>query len=63
MKDKTSNVPATLDTASGIARYVPDAPLWKVTKHTSKHHSSVFGINQTKLHPTTENDFLHCQSS
>ena len=56
MKNKSLNVPATLD----IARYTPS---WTITRHKSKHDSSVFGINHIKLHPTTENDFLQCQSS
>ena len=46
-KDKSLNVPATLD----IARY---ALPWKITRHKSKHQSSVFDINQTKLNRTSQ---------
>ena len=41
-RDKTSNVPATLDTA----RY---APPWKITKHNSQHQSYVSCMNQRKI--------------
>ena len=41
-RDKTSNVPATLDTA-GYARP------WKITKHNSQHHLYVFCMNQIKI--------------
>ena len=55
MKDKSLNVPATLD----IARY---APPWKITKHKSHLQSSAFSLNQTKITHSTGNDFFYGQS-
>ena len=55
MKDKSLNVPATLD----IARY---APPWKITKHKSHLQSSLFFLNQTKITHSTGNDFFYGQS-
>ena len=52
MKDKSLNVPVTLDIAAG-----------KITKHKSHLQSSVFCLNQTKITYSTENDFLYGQSS
>ena len=55
MKDKSLNVPATVD----IARY---ATPWKITKHKCDRQSSVFCINQIKITYSTENDIFNGQS-
>ena len=51
MKDKTLNVPATLDIAPR-----------KITKHKSHLQSSVFCFNQIKMTRSTGNDFFYGQS-
>ena len=51
MKDKSLNVPATLDIGPR-----------KVTKHKSHLQSSVFSLNQIKITHSTKNDFLYGQS-
>ena len=55
MKDITLNVPGTLD----IARY---APPWKIIEQKSRHQSSVFYLNQTKITYSTENDIFNGQA-
>ena len=59
MKDKSLNVPVTVD----IARY---ATPWKITKHKCDRQSSVFFINQIKITYSitysTENDIFNGQS-
>ena len=52
MKDKSLNVPATLDIAPR-----------KITKHKSHLQSSVFFLNQTKITQSTGNKFFYGQSS
>ena len=47
MKDKSLNVPATLDIAPR-----------KITKHKSHLQSSVFCLSQTKITHSTGNDFF-----
>ena len=51
MKDKSLNVPATLDIAPR-----------KITKHNSHHQSSVFLLESTKITHSTGNDFSYGQS-
>ena len=51
MKDKSLNVPATLDIAPR-----------KITKHKSHLQSSVFCLNQIKITHSTENHILYGQS-
>ena len=51
MKDKSLNVPATLDIGPR-----------KITNHKSHLESSVFSLNQIKMTHSTGNDFLHGQS-
>ena len=51
MKDKSLNVPATLDIAPR-----------KITKHKSHLQSSVFCLNQTKITNSTENHISYGQS-
>ena len=51
MKDKSLNVPATLDIAPR-----------KITKHKSHLQSSVFCLNQIKITQSTGNDFFYGQS-
>ena len=51
MKDKSLNVPATLDIAPR-----------KITKHKSHLQSSVFCLNQIKITHSTENPILYGQS-
>ena len=55
MKDKSFNLPATLD----IARYAPPR---KITKPKCHLQSSVFCINQIKITYSTENDIFNGQS-
>ena len=51
MKDKSLNVPATLDIAPR-----------KITKHKSHLQSSVFCLNPIKIAHSTGKDFLYGQS-
>ena len=51
MKDKSLNVPATLDIAPR-----------KITKHKSHLQSSVFCLNQIKITHSTENHIFYGQS-
>ena len=51
MKDKSLNVPATLDIAPR-----------KITKHKSHLQSSVFCLNRIKITHSTENDIFYSQS-
>ena len=51
MKDKSLNVPATLDIAPR-----------KITKHKSQLQSSVFCLNQIKITRSTENLIFYGQS-
>ena len=51
MKDKSLNVPATLDIAPQ-----------KITKHKSHLQSSGFCLNQAKITHSTGNDFFYGQS-
>ena len=51
MKDKSLNVPATLEIANR-----------KITKHKSHLQSSVFCLNQIKITHSTENQTIYGQS-
>ena len=51
MKDKSLNIPATLDIATR-----------KITKHKSHLQSSVFCLNRIKITHSTENHIFYCQS-